>query len=250
MKRLLLLNGLKRSGNHAFIEWIRANADVVFFNNAVHVGRILRGESPLPDPLPFDRWLSRQSRLAFLAKARTYNKDVLVSFEDLDPGWRYFSSTPVNPLSVLLIRDPYNLFASRIRMGSARVSPAFANPPSPTFRAMLELWKAHARAFLGENGGCPDVPVYYNRWFASADYRVQIAQRLGIRNSDAGLDSVSRYGGGSSFDGQGYDARGRQMAVLNRMDKLTEEERSYLAVVEQDSEVRALYERIEAATSL
>ena len=68
-------------------------------------------------------------------------------------------------------------------------------------------------------------------------------------NSDAGLDIVPGYGGGSSFDGIGYDSQARQMDVMSRADKLTEEERSYLAIVEEDAEVRALYERIEAVHS-
>lgn len=249
MKRLLVLQGMKRSGNHALIQWIRANLPVVFFNNAVQVGGILRGERTLPEPLPFNRWLGEQSRIPLLAKARAYNKDVLVSFEDFDPAWRLFSTTPPATLSILILRDPYNLFASRIRKGVSTRSSAFANPPSPNFRYMIELWKAHALAFLNETSGRPDVAVYFNRWFDSPAYRQQIADSLAMPNSDAGLDIVDGFGGGSSFDGLGYDARARQMDVLSRVDELSEDERSFLAIVQEDAEVRALHERIEAATA-
>jgi len=249
MKRLLVLRGMKRSGNHALIQWIRANLPVVFFNNAVQIGPILKGERALPEPLPFNRWLSQQSRVPFLARARTYHKDVLVSFEDTHPEWQLFSATPPATLSILILRDPYNLFASRIRKGSSTRMSAYKNPPNPTFHRMIELWKAHARAFLNETSGRPDVPVYFNRWFCSPGYRQRIADSLAMPNSDAGLDIVPGYGGGSSFDGLGYDSQARQMDVLSRADKLTEDERSYLAIVKEDAEVRALYERIEAVHS-
>jgi hypothetical protein len=251
MKRLLLLHGMKRSGNHAFMEWLKANAEILIFNNPVHLGRVLRGVSKMPEPLPFEQWLRRQGRIPLMANVKARNKDVLVSFEDIDPKWHLFSTTPPSTATVLLLRDPYNLFASRIRRGSAhKGKAAYAHPPSPIFRQMIEMWKTHARAFLGESTARPDVPVYYNRWFESAQYRSQIANRLGIQNTDTGLDAVPMYGGGSSFDGQGFDARGREMAVLNRIEKLTEQERGYLAVVQADPEVRALHERVEAATAV
>lgn len=247
MKRLLLLNGLKRSGNHVFIEWVRANSNILFFNNAVWIERVLRG-APLPEPIRFDDWLDKQSPIPFLARVRAINKDVLVSFEDMEPEWRLFSAMPQRILSILIVRDPYNLFASRIRAAKLNLL-AFSIPPSPVFNRMIDLWKAYARQFLAQTDDGPDVPVYYNRLIASAAYRSKIADRLGIRNSDAGLDVVPDHAGGSSFDGVAFSARGRQMDVLNRVDWLTPEERGYLAIVERDDEVRALHARIEAATA-
>lgn len=249
MKRLLLLYGMKRSGNHAFIEWIKANGNVAFFNNIVRIERVLRGESPLPEPIPFERWLDRKSRVPLLARARVMNKDVLVSFEDLEPNWQRFSTVPKRTSSILILRDPFNLFSSRIRARHSFNVMAFSPPPSPIFHRMIDLWKMHARAFLGESSQGVDVPVYFDRWFESGEYRRQIADRLGIRNSDAGLNVVTRHGYGSSFDGRQFDTRARDMNVLNRVDRLTPEEREYLAIVEEDGEVRALHERIELAAA-
>ena len=166
----------------------------------------------------------------------------------MEPEWRLFSATPQGILSILIVRDPYNLFASRIRAAKLNLL-AFSIPPSPVFNRMIDLWKAYARQFLAQTDDGPDVPVYYNRWIASAAYRRKIADRLGIRNSDAGLDVVPDQAGGSSFDGVGFYARGRQMDVLDRVDCLTPEEREYFAIVERDDEVRALHARIEAATT-
>lgn len=247
MNRLFVLNGMKRSGNHAFVMWMAANADVLFFNNVVALDPIMRGKRPMPEPLPFRRWLRQQKSVSFLAKIGALGKDVLASFEDLDPHWSLFSKTPRRTSSILILRDPYNLFASRIRAGGKLNLAPLARPPDPVFQGMIELWKVHARVFLNETDARVDVPVYYNSWFSSREYRSYIADRLGIRSSDAGLDVVSEIGGGSSFDGTEYDGRARQMTVLNRTADLTDQERGFLAIVENDPEIRAIHERVEAA---
>lgn len=109
---------------------------------------------------------------------------------------------------MLILRDPFNLFASRWRSIHPEIGDA----------AALRMWKQHARAALNPRKGLQHDPVVvlYNNWFLDSDYRRQLADRLALPFSDAGLQRVSHCGGGSSFDARRYDGRAQQMPVLQR----------------------------------
>ena len=79
-------------------------------------------------------------------------------------------------------------------------------------------WKAYAREFLGETSYLPGdtIVVSFNDWFADADYRRQKAEEIGLDHVDRGIDEVSSDGGGSSFTGQEFQDRAREMKVLDR----------------------------------
>jgi hypothetical protein len=79
-------------------------------------------------------------------------------------------------------------------------------------------WKAYALEYLGETNYLPadTVKVSFNAWFADEDYRREMAGKLGLDHVDHGIDEVSGDGGGSSFTGQDFQSRARDMAVLDR----------------------------------
>jgi hypothetical protein len=109
---------------------------------------------------------------------------------------------------LLILRDPFNLLASRIKSGVG------AAPP----RRALQIWKQHARQFLGERRYLPrsPVPIAYNAWFQSKSHRRRVAEELGLRFTDAALREVANTAGGSSFDGLRLRRRASQMRVLDR----------------------------------
>lgn len=215
------LVGLSRSGNHAVAEWILAQAPgrTCYLNCAEGKTNPFATCRPLGDGQParaswpgFDLSaeaagvLSRKDLLlhsyedSFLAHALG---DV---FEDNHDAW-------VGPsrrrLDVVVLRDPFNLFASRRAAGSD-LSPVVAR----------RMWMQHARAHLSplwtRKPRPPLVPVSYNRWATSRDYRRALAERLGLPFSDAGVERVADCHGGSSFDGLAYDGRASTMPVLDR----------------------------------
>ncbi len=120
-------------------------------------------------------------------------------------------------VTVLVLRDAFNTFASVAR-GKRRM------------RARLggfyrRHWKDYAREFLGETCHLPadTVKISYNAWFTDPGYRRKVAGVLGLVDPDAGIDEVSREGGGSSFEGTEADGRGREMAVLERWRRVADE---------------------------
>lgn len=212
--------GLSRSGNHAIIHWLLSQMPgrTCLLNCAEGKTNPFVSARPLASGRPYVvnygdfAWLQEQ-------QGRCSPKDLLIhSYEDSFLGYvchplfeqqhdRWVGRSR-RRTDVLIVRDPFNLFASRQRAQTAAISPSTA----------VRIWKQHARAALGERRYSPHacVWIYYNRWVTDCRYRQQIAGQLGLRFSDAGIDRVARTGGGSSFDGMHYDGAARQMKVLER----------------------------------
>jgi hypothetical protein len=248
MRGLVVAHGLKRSGNHAIINWLLGHAPFEFFNNVIWINPILNGEPYPPryenlDGLLATRIASRYERL----KLR-WTRPVMVSLEDhpltVSP---FVHPERLDPVNVLILRDPRNVFASRIRMVK-RLDVACFKTDEASIRHFVELWKSHAREFVGATSLLQrKVCVYYNAWCANEDYRRSVSRQLRLTFTDAGFNQVSDEGGGSSFDGLEYDGKGSQMNVLNRHAQLDAEEARILERVLEDEEVAALAARVESA---
>jgi hypothetical protein len=236
--------GMSRSGNHAIIGWIMAQAKgrVLFLNcvqgkyNPFLTARPLKDDDGAIATYPVDLEKERRRRFS--------RKDLLIySHEDHFLGhacsdlFEYYHDGFVGKskrrLDVLILRDPFNLFASRLRSGYGEVPHATA----------LRMWKQHAREFLGLTRRLKHGPVLilYNRWVLDRAYRQELAEALGLRFSDAGVNRVAACAGGSSFDGLSQDGRAQKMKVFERWRHYAGERR-YRELF--DAEVFSLSERI------
>lgn len=219
--------GMSRSGNHAIINWLLAQTGGrTCFLNCVE---------PKNNPFCWPRITG--SGLAYAVNYAGFDlererggelspKDHLIySHEDCflgslrDGPWEAFHDEWVGASAarrdILILRDPFNLFASRRKQGIG-VSP----------RRAMQIWKQHAREFLGERRVLPrrPVPVSYNHWVRSRDYRRRLAETLGLRFTDARFDEVADTAGGSSFDGLRYRRRASQMKVFDRWRAFADED--------------------------
>jgi hypothetical protein len=225
---------LKRGGGHAVVNWIARNFDrqVFHLNNAFSKPwkARWRGEKifrRITDP---DRWGGPGQRLynVELAPGADYRevarmeKEVLLTNVENMP----LEQMPREPLlgegadrligssreqrTVLVLRDAYNTFAS-VWHGKRRMR-------NRLHRFYSEHWKAYAREYLGETSYLPDdtVMVSFNDWFSDEEYRRQKAVEVGLDHADRGIDEVSSDGGGSSFTGQEFQDRAKEMKVLDR----------------------------------
>lgn len=200
---ILVLFGMRRSGNHLAINWILGQVPgcAVFYNNIrqkVH---------------PFDVGM-REFRVRF---PNTRPK-IILSYEDLTAAEIMEGPLPefladrvsrhdVRVQTGVILRDPYNLFASRLKKWPER----FATDTD--IRRQQELYNSHAELALSPVsvfGDAPVVPILYNPLVADPAYREKLSHKLYIRSGSMGLDEVPLYGHGSSFDGyqtQGADVR-------------------------------------------
>lgn len=105
----------------------------------------------------------------------------------------------VTVFNLLVLRNPFNLLASRRRAGMlTRRSAHYCGLSLPA------LYAEYAREYRGQTKHLSmgkTVPISYDRWHLDSSYRRALAAALELPFSDRNLNIVSGQGGGSSFDG-------------------------------------------------
>lgn len=190
--------GMRRSGNHAVIQWLQAldgagPGEVVFLNNLVPGDNGYRHRLWFPeDATAHEMPIYRAGRRKTLGEGsvalllRSYEDISLASFErEFVNPFHYGGS--VRRVKCLIYRDPANLFASRLRSG-------YVETQELDQRA---LYLEHT-AGIGQREDI--LYIDYNRFIADAAYRAGLAKTLGLRDASGDvLERMTSYGGGSSF---------------------------------------------------
>jgi hypothetical protein len=177
MKKIICMLGIRRSGNSPLRNWL---ADQ-FPDTKVY----LNATPDVLNQIPSDR-------------------NVVISFEEM----------PVELLAdiehtcVLLLRDPFNLWASRIKHYAALSSKKQFISPMVT-----KLWLNHAKAFVKPEGF---IPVNHQSFFTDEAYRRTLSESIDGTFSDESLSFVDDNGQGSSFDGLEFDGIAQDMPIFDR----------------------------------
>ncbi len=205
--------GLRRSGNHAIINWIRNQ----------QTGKVCHLNNIRPDKNPYrNLYLHYQTEKLKQESIGNFSpKDCLIySYEDYPleaiatAEWEKKHDLYVGKSSkkydILIIRDPLNLLASRFKRNLMNTK---ANDWS-----VVDLWVAYAKEYLGETNYLSEnkICINYNRWFSEVKYRQYLALQLNFKFSDYGFRQVKIEGGGISFDGRKFNSSVRPINVLNR----------------------------------
>lgn len=185
--------GLRRSGNHAILEWLIQNMGG-------------SGERKVIK----DRRLMQVNNAAYINEANTYGKEsafikdwkladsshdyLIVSYEDV--GLNHTREATKEYKKIAIIRDITNLFASRQKN--------YINSPSRAHRLNMRideyavnLWKELATC----DKNTDTVLIKFESWVESKEYRDQISKQLGLVNYDI-TDTMTNFGDGSSFSGK------------------------------------------------
>ncbi|MEM9932421.1 MAG: hypothetical protein AAF824_02360 [Bacteroidota bacterium] len=193
-KAFIQVHGLQRTGNHAIINWMMKGWDgtVVFCNN------LDPGIHPKSAEVKHLKIGKGQSLILSSYEDRPM-EDVPLTYQE---KWYGVSAAHKH---VLIIRDPFNLLASRY---------VWDFPQGERFRKVeayrqevIALWKEHARTYLQwkkdlrDNPASHYIPVNYNRWAFDEQYRMDLKPLLSLSQHNAGLQDVKDFGGGSSFEG-------------------------------------------------
>ncbi|MET8677097.1 hypothetical protein ABZW18_05725 [Streptomyces sp. NPDC004647] len=210
--RAIFIFGLRRGANHAISEWLRGHFDdsEVRYLNSAEISLFATNGNLLT----VDR--DKYTRMTIGSQERT----LIVGYENLDP-----TTFPLHHNAhvahrcdvVVVLRDFPNTAASIARQ--AQSDPAFAY--RYRIRDLLDLWKRYAGYLKTSSFGY--TYVAFNSWFSDAGERRRISQTLELQHSDHGLNRVSAYGQGSSFDGLHHDGRAQGMAVLNRWETMLDD---------------------------
>jgi hypothetical protein len=192
--KFITVNGLSRSGNHAIIRWMvgqykDSGYEVFFHNNAIknfleyfnlRGGGGLQG-MPVPNPKLLE---------IILHLTRNDKKVFIVSFEDLLIDERLGEITSMADHNVVILRDPYNLFASRIQgLTPPRGRKDWSDPSEPKNIQKEEIKKyiSHYEEFSNKKSNLKNkVCINYNKWVLEEDYRSRVSEsNFGIKFTDA-----------------------------------------------------------------
>jgi hypothetical protein len=220
--------GMSRSGSHAVINWILCQ----WRGRCCYLNCAEPGTNPFVTARPLEehtRWranydLDYEAELA----GRFSRKDLLIynyedtflgplSRPDIERRHDEYVGRSAQRIDVLVLRDPFNLFASRIKSGYGSVSHDTA----------LRIWKQHAAEFIKSRSRLsvnPRVLINFNRWSSDAQYRERAAESLGIDFTDAGFETVPLVARGSSFDGVRFNGYASRMPVNSRWRHFAEDQ--------------------------
>jgi len=220
---LITTFGLCRSGTHAVIYWMLGQSEdpKEFFNNQKLYGtcsaRKVTGDYKLAIVGHEDYNIPKRSPYMCNEEKR---------FGKVDKR-----------TSVIIMRDPYNLFASRLGHKIIR------QLTIKNRKKFIKIWKNWGREFLGDTKHVPNkLGISFNQWFSDKSYRQKIAQHLGIPFNDTNINKLSLHGRGSSFDKKRFANDAHKMNVLGRWKHMVNDN-TYMRIF-QDKEIIEISDRI------
>jgi len=223
---------MKRSGNHAVIHWMKSVGNAPFYNNIAPLKKVSR-EGRLDAPRVRIHSIIWKRKLKEIKKGILRPDCRIISIEDMPVGRELFSNDPKDVRHVLIIRDPKNLFASRVKKAFKITHPAYPRCFDKMARRAVALWKQHAYEALETTRSLtPKTVVMFDKWVRDADYRRAVAWELRIEPNSEALFQLAREGGGSSFGDEAVTK-----GVLDRSAMLNAHERSLFEAYLDDPEV-------------
>jgi len=223
--------GLQRSGNHAIINWIYCQCS----EPRCHLNWVKVDQNPF---YCFQRRATvREFQKDFFTKFNINAEKIgmfskknlfMFSYEDehlekivsekFEKNREMWIGRSKKRYDLLLLRDPFNLFASRLKKEDDIIENKYSLRKESERAILSAMWKGHAKEFLGETSILKNnkVCVNYNKWVSDREYRRIIAGLLDLEFTDAGVEEVLHIGGGSSFDRIKYNQKASDMKVLER----------------------------------
>lgn len=181
--------GLRRSGNHAILEWLIQNMGGPGTRNVVKPKRVIQcGDSAyLNECNTYGSHAEVNRDISFCQSA--FN-NLIVAYEDVPTSYSLINKQ--GGKKIVILRDVFNLFSSRYKKNSES-GHAYNFGDMRIDEIAINNWKQHANSDA--------VIILFEKWIESKDYRDSICERLGIPNHDI-TDTMTNFGGGSSFTGQ------------------------------------------------
>ncbi|KIN67147.1 hypothetical protein [Sulfitobacter donghicola] len=209
--------GMRRSGNHAIIDWLMRNAPDaatggVFYNNCRFAKPPLRAFGSLDvygadhAVQPHGKDETPAQRIATAGASPM----VVVSYEDRMPqpvgapqkASEGFETSDFSR-QVVIYRSFLNWSASML----AKLKRNDGYGATDRMRIMAMSLNGYING-LDRIAEAKDVlPICYDDWMTSQDYRADILTQLGLPHRDLSRGTVKRYGGGSSFQSKGTAAQ-------------------------------------------
>lgn len=185
--------GLRRSGNHAILEWLIQNMGGSGSRKVIFNRRLIAVNSAAYINEINSYGNKKEMNLHYETANKNY-ENLLVSYEDTSID--YSVSLTKEYDKIVIVRDIENLFASRFKKGQSYKQP-YNLGDMRIDEITVDLWKNHVEAGLNKNA----ILIQFEKWVDSKEYRDHISKILGFYNYDK-IDTITEFGEGSSFSGQ------------------------------------------------
>jgi len=235
---------MQRSGHHAVMEWVLGHFEgpVCFINDFSRL-RDMKKQAVYRNISEGD---AKADRLGKFIKKEC----LLVNFEEeylrtidkkISQHTNYPRGISERTLNVLILRDPHNLFASRLKMARN----ANSNRERWIGKKAVNLWLQHANEFMGKTSILPEgtIMINYNEWFSNEEYRRSLSENFELEFTDKNKLVVPRYGGGSSFDKLSKKGAATDMRVLERW-KAFSDNKKYNKIFKDNPKLNKLSDEI------
>lgn len=215
--QVLRVYGMRRSGNHALIDWMLRNApggNGLFLNNC----------RPGRDPVQSSRGISvfqggaeasvdgLKAKLAVAGPAPF----TVVSYEDHMPDPKRQPLFAAAETCVIIYRSFLHWSASLLR--KIQGNPGYG--PLERARVMMNAMRTY-QTMLDRVQDRDVVPLLYDDWMVNEDYRAERLEKIGLPGRDLSRGKVQRYGGGSSFQDKKTDVT--QLATDQRSAQMADD---------------------------
>lgn len=198
----ILLVSTKRSGHHAVIHWLAMQMpETVRHYNDMRPGKMVRGIFKHVGGSTGETYEGNDTHTS------------IYSLEDCPMEWvhkilKALREQGKDLTPIIVIRDLRNTVASIIKSTSRHVL-------TNRLDQLIYSWRSYVYRYIKKQNE-KEFFIFFDKWFQDKAYREQICESLGIPFTDEGLNQLSTYAGGSSFDGKRFQKNAQEMDVLHR----------------------------------
>jgi hypothetical protein len=212
---------MRRSGHHAIIEWLfyQINNPVFFVNDIEPVisNKNYKDSGVWKNPIISGEYSTQLKTYAF-----NYEDAPIETLEsNMQKYYKQCTIKKPKKISkIFIIRDPFNLFASRLKFFKEKKKKNISLDGVEWLNdKAINRWCDYAEEFLGKTNFIKDKYfINYNKWCINQEYRKMISKPFVNKSHylDEGRLIVPKNGGGSSFDLMKYEEKGNEMRTQER----------------------------------
>ncbi len=191
MKRFAVY-GMRRSGNHAFTEWLLKNCSETDTRYIIKDSMVFSGNSCYLNDITGPNSITAQTRIDHMFACSTF-QNIIVTYEDRPTN--QITEFSLGYPRIVILRDIRNVAASRYKRFLDKAGDAPWEKYMRMDESFFKCWLEHSYAIMKNH----ITAVKFEDWVCDKEYRDRIANKLALKNIDS-TKTVSHHGGGSSFD--------------------------------------------------
>ena len=189
--RRFALYGVRRSGNHAVMEWLLKNCSGTDARHVIKHSMVFSNNSCYLNDITGPGVITAQLRIDHMFASSTF-QNIIVSYEDKPTG--YTTEFSLGYQKIVILRDIRNVAASRYKKSLDQSGRASWSNLMRMDEEFFKCWLDHAYA----NTKGQILAIKFEDWVSSKNYRGETAKKLALKNIDS-IKTVSHHGEGSSF---------------------------------------------------